>query len=607
MLPARNSAAFRLGLPVVVTLVCVGVGLGLSTGLSGYFVYLGTSVIVAAIAILGLGIVTGSAGMIALCQLTFAAVGAWVVSGLNLIEAPGGFIVWLILGGLAAGVVGILIGLPALRLRGVNLAVVTLGFAAAADVTLVQIQFPGSASGVSVLRPDEFSSDRSFFFFAVLVLAVCALIVYFLQKSRWGSSWKSVAFSERGTASVGASVSSSKLTAFAVSATLGGISGGLIAGQVGLAFASSFTPIQSLALYVLAIMSGAHLIDMAIFGGLLWVAVPELLKRWGIPQDWGFVIFGALGVQALTSGTNLGQGIRNLWWKRTAAASGRTAAPAIEAIRATHAAVADPTVADPAVVDTAVVDTAATDASARPARTGRGTAVLVVENLSVAFGQVKALDSVSLSVPEHSIMGLIGPNGAGKSTFVDAISGFLPHNTGTVTLAGTPLDSLSPTRRARLGLRRTFQQDRVPPSLTVEAYLRFVARRRVTLAEIDDVLGFFGCPPAHTRLLGVDVGTRRLVEVAANVLAQPRILVLDEPAAGLSHEEHLDFGNRLIQVPDRYGMSIVLIEHDLDMVRTVCDSITVLDFGQVLASGPQADVLANPAVIKAYMGETEML
>lgn len=576
--------AARIALPFIVGAVGLAAGYLLSVGLSGYFVFLAVSAVVAAIAILGLGIVTGSAGMIALCQLTFAAVGAWIVSLLNTLEAPGGFIVWLILGGLAAGVVGVLVGLPALRLRGVNLAVVTLGFAAAADVTLVQIQFPGSTDGISVLRPDAFSDDRSYFFFSVVVLVICGIAVYFLQNGRWGSSWKSVAFSERGTASVGASVRGAKLTAFAVSATLGGISGGLIAGQVGLPFASSFTPIQSLALYVLAIMSGAYLIDMAIFGGIVWIAVPELLKRWGIPQDWGFVIFGVLGVQALTSGSNLGQGIRNAWWKRQAAR--RPVVAAAAAVEpATETAVAPP-VAPP---------------------TSSGAPVLVVEDLGVAFGQVKALNGVSLEVRENSIMGLIGPNGAGKSTFVDAVTGFLPQHTGTVSLDGRDLGGLSASKRARLGLRRTFQQDRVPPTLTVEAYVRFVARRRLAADEIEETLAFFGCPASRTRLQSVDVGTRRLVEVAANVLAQPRILVLDEPAAGLSHEEHVELGARLLQAPARFGMAIVLIEHDLDLVRSVCSSLTVLDFGEVLASGPQAEVLADPAVMKAYMGETEML
>ncbi|WP_156760886.1 branched-chain amino acid ABC transporter ATP-binding protein/permease [Microbacterium karelineae] len=577
---------FRSGWPFAVAVAAVAIGYALSIGLSGYAVYLAISVVTSSIAIMGLGIVTGSAGMIALCQLTFAAVGAWIVAWLNVSGAPGGFAVWLVLGALGAGIVGILIGLPALRLRGVNLAVVTFGFAAAAAVTLGQIQFPGSTDGIAVQRPGLFSDDRSYFFFSVIALAVCALAVFFLQRGRWGASWKSVAFSERGTASAGHSVRTAKLTAFAVSAALGGVAGGLIAGQVQLPFATSFTPLLSLALYVLAIISGAHLIDMAIFGGLLWVLIPELLKRWDIPQDWAFVIFGVLGVQALTSGTNLGQAIRDLLHRRRRSpeddASIDRDEPAEDAVTTTTVATIDP----------------AADSNAP---------VLTVEGLTVEFGALKALDGVSFEVPAGTIMGLIGPNGAGKSTFVDAVSGFLPGHGGRVLLDGGDLGSLSPTARARRGLRRTYQQDRVPPQLTVEAYVRFVARRRLDRAEIDRALAFFGCPPASDRLSAVDVGTRRLIEVAAHLLAAPRVLVLDEPAAGLSHDEHLALAARLREVPDRYGVSLVIIEHDLDLVRSVCPRLTVLDFGRVIASGPQTEVLEDPAVVKAYMGETEML
>jgi branched-chain amino acid transport system permease protein len=589
-MPLADRPWFRITWPFAIALAGIGAGAILSAALPGYFVFLAISAVIAAIAILGLGIVTGSAGMIALCQLTFAAVGAWIVSLLNVMQAPGGFIVWLVLGGIAAGLVGVLVGLPALRLRGVNLAVVTLGFAAAADVTLVQIQFPGSADGTAIERPTMFSNDRQFFFLSIVVLALCALGVFFLQRGRWGSSWKAVAFSERGTAAAGQSVQIAKLTAFAVSAALGGVAGGLLAGQVQLPFASSFTPLQSLALYVLAIMSGAHLIDMAIFGGILWVLVPELLKRWGIPQDWGFVVFGVLGVQALTSGTNLGQGIRNLFYRR---ADRRAATAELTALPPDAGADAGAIT----TTTTATVDAAALD----------GAPVLSVDGLTVQFGALKALDDVSVVVPAASIMGLIGPNGAGKSTFVDAISGFLPKHGGRVLLGDRDLAGLSPTRRARLGLRRTFQQDRVPPALTIGAYVRFVARRRLAASDIDEVLEFFGCPPARARLSSVDVGTRRLVEVAANVVARPRLLILDEPAAGLSHDEHLALAARLRELPSRYGIALIIIEHDLDLVRSVCPTLTVLDFGRVLASGPQAEVLANPDVVKAYMGETELL
>lgn len=577
----------RAILPVVVAIVAIAIGWGLSVGLSGYYVFLGISAITATIAVLGLGVVTGSAGIIALSQLTFAAIGAWVVAWMSYHHMPGGFVVWLIAGGVAGGLAGILIGLPALRLRGVNLAVVTLGFAAAFDVMLVQVQFPGSVDGVSVERPEAFSSDRDYFFFAFIVLVICALIVSWMQRSRIGSSWKAVAFSERGTAAVGQSVSLAKLSAFAVSAALGGVSGGLIAGQVQLPFASSFTPLQSLALYILAVMSGAYLIDMAVFGGVMWVLVPELLKKWGVPQDWGFVVFGLLGIQALTSGSNLGEGIRGIFRKR--AKQRREAAAA----------------AVPADVATSVLDVFAVPEASEPVPSDAAP-VLEVRGLGVQFGSLKANDDVSLQVKPRSIMGLIGPNGAGKSTFVDAVSGFLPQHTGQVLLDGQDISRLSPVARARRGLRRTFQQDRVPPQLTVEAYVRFVARKRLDHDELADALAFLGCPPPEEQLSNVDVGTRRLIEVAAAVLAGPRVLILDEPAAGLSHEEHLQFGERLTRIPSRFDTAIVIIEHDLDLVRSVCTEITVLDFGKVLAQGPSREVLDDPAVIAAYMGDAEV-
>ena len=364
-------------IPIVIAIVAIAVGWGLSVGLSGYYVFLGISAITAIIAVIGLGVVTGSAGIIALSQLTFAAIGAWVVAWMSVNEVPGGFPVWLLAGGVAGGLAGVLIGLPALRLRGVNLAVVTLGFAAAFDVMLVQIQFPGSVDGIAVERPEAFSSDREYFFFAIIVLVICALIISWMQRSRIGSSWKAVAFSERGTAAVGQSVSAAKLSAFAVSAALGGVSGGLLAGQVQLPFASSFTPLQSLALYILAVMSGAYLIDMAVFGGILWVLVPELLKKWGVPQDWGFVIFGLLGIQALTSGSNLGEGIRGLFRKRSNKRKEASAALANSD------------------VGTSVLDVFAVPEAAEPVPAD-APPVLEVSGLGVQFGALKALDDVSL-------------------------------------------------------------------------------------------------------------------------------------------------------------------------------------------------------------------
>ncbi|GAA4377729.1 ABC transporter permease subunit [Paeniglutamicibacter cryotolerans] len=578
MLPAKNST-LKTTAPYLVGLGALAAAWLLSIALPNYLVFLGTTALLATIALIGLGIVTGTAGMIVLCQLTFAAVGAWVVSWCNVHGVPGGLIIWIIAGALVAAVIGLLLGLPALRLRGVNLAVVTLGFAAAADMTLTKTQFPGAAQAVKIAVPGPFETDRGYFLLAALATIVIGVAVYQIQRTRLGSAWKAVAFSERGAAAAGTSVRSAKLSAFAISAAIAGVAGGLMAGQVGTAYAAGFSTLQSLALYVLAIVAGAHLVEMALFGGILWVLIPELLKRWGVPQDWGLVVFGVLGIQALTTNSNLGADLRNAVAKRRRARNGPPEAKLV------------PLETDPARL---------------PANADAPT-LLEVRHLGVAFGQVKALNDVSFSVPAGHIVGLIGPNGAGKSTFVDSVSGFLPQHTGEVFLGGEPVNGLAPHLRARLGLRRTFQQDRVPPSLSVADYMAYLSHGKATTERIAELIEFFGCPGAGEKISSIDVGTRRIIEVAANIAADPKLLILDEPAAGLSHEEHVAFGQRLRQVPARYGTTVLIIEHDLDLVRSVCDSLVVLDFGSLLASGPQETVLNDPKVLKAYMGETEML
>ena len=589
LLDKKTNPIAKASIPYLVALAVLILGTGFAFGLPPYIVFISTSALIATVSLIGLGIVTGTAGMISLAQLSFAAVGAWVAEFLVLFTpmgtafGPFSFVVVMLIGGLAAACVGFVVGLPALRLRGVNLAVITLGVAAATNATLQKVSFPDGWGNNKMTRPFEIAfdpaGDRAFFLFTLIVVVVIGLAVYLLQKSRWGAGWRSVAFSERGTASVGTSVTGAKLSAFIVSSFIAGISGVLLAAQIGKVNYVSFLPINSLALYVLCIVVGAHLIDMALFGGILFVLIPEILKQFKIPLEWGNVVFAILGIQALTTNSNLGQEIRNAIFRRKKRELG--------------------------VVENTL--SAVSNSKSIQIPTGSGKVILKIQNLGVEFVAVKALTGTSLEVEQGTILGLIGPNGAGKSTLVDALTGFLPQHTGTIELDGTDLRGMAPNQIANLGLRRTYQQDRVPVSLTVGAYVKFVAHRKISDSEVAELLTFLGCPDASTPLMMVDVGTRRLVEVAANVSARPKVLLLDEPAAGLSHEEHLIFGERLKQIPEKYGVTIVIIEHDLDLVRTVCSSITVLNFGEVLASGKQEQVLNNPAVLKAYMGEAEML
>ncbi|NUP02432.1 MAG: ABC transporter ATP-binding protein, partial [Nonomuraea sp.] len=212
------------------------------------------------------------------------------------------------------------------------------------------------------------------------------------------------------------------------------------------------------------------------------------------------------------------------------------------------------------------------------------------------------LDGVDLTVPALGVTGLIGPNGAGKSTLISAVTGFAARYEGSVVLDGQPVDRLSPSSRARRGLRRTFQTTSIASELTQEEYLAIVAGRRLPEEESAEVLRFFGCPPGEVPVSILDAGTRRLLDVAAAIAARPKVALLDEPGAGQSAAESLRLGRRLAQVPARFGVSILLVEHDMDLVRAACGQVTVLDFGHVIASGPTLDVLDAPAVRAAYLG-----
>ncbi|MFD0889653.1 ATP-binding cassette domain-containing protein, partial [Streptosporangium algeriense] len=165
------------------------------------------------------------------------------------------------------------------------------------------------------------------------------------------------------------------------------------------------------------------------------------------------------------------------------------------------------------------------------------------------------------------------------------------------------LDGLPVHRRAAAGLRRTFQQDRVPPGLTVAGFLRFSAHRRVSAAELAEMAGFLNLGALNRHVSELDVGSRRLLEVAGALLSRPKVIILDEPAAGLAHAESMELAERLTEVPERFGASVLLIEHDLEMVRRACAEVVVLDFGEVIAAGPPATTLARPEVARAYLGD----
>lgn len=540
--------------------------------LSSYWVFLLTSVLITAVALQSLGLVAGRTGMIALCQMSFAGVGAWTVGYLNVAEAPGGLPLWILAGGLAAVPLGIAIGLPALRLRGINLAIVTLSFATAFDTFLATVTFPGQTAFLSVPRPEWFDSDEGYFVFALIFYVAIAVALEFLTRSRLGASWLAVRHSERAAAAHGVSIAAAKLSAFAISAFIAGISGGLLAGYLGTLVSDNFSMMQSLVLFAVAVMAGAHFAEGAVVGGVLVTMFPELLRRLDLPQDLGNVLFAIGATQALSTGETMSETFRRLFGKLFPA---RPVRPARGPASDLPASVARP---------------------AGPA--------LVIEGLTVRYGSVVALDAVDLTVPAGTVAGLIGPNGAGKSTFIDAVTGFLAAYEGAVRLEGRALESVPAHQRARAGVRRSWQTNRIAPELTVGGYLSLAAKG-LSDAEMKAVLDWLDCPHPDVAVASVDAGTRRLLDVAGVVASRPAVALLDEPAAGQSHEETLRLGQRIAEIPRLFGTAVLLVEHDMDLVRSACSEVTVLDFGRVIASGPPAKVLEQGTVKKAYLGIEE--
>jgi branched-chain amino acid transport system ATP-binding protein len=232
--------------------------------------------------------------------------------------------------------------------------------------------------------------------------------------------------------------------------------------------------------------------------------------------------------------------------------------------------------------------------------------VIAVDNLTVRFGGVTPIDGMTVEFPGGTC-GLIGPNGAGKTTFFNVLSGFVRPATGQVHAYGEDLLSMADFRRARWGLRRTFQTEQAIEELSVFDNVAMVHEHsKLGRASRDgDVFGaidFVGLPEPHARVGGLGARARRLVEVARAVVGKPRVVLLDEPAAGLPDEETEHLSRVIRNIPEQMGALVILVDHDMSLVSACCEITAVLDFGKLIAAGPTADVLRDDQVIRAYLG-----
>jgi ABC-type branched-subunit amino acid transport system ATPase component len=238
--------------------------------------------------------------------------------------------------------------------------------------------------------------------------------------------------------------------------------------------------------------------------------------------------------------------------------------------------------------------------------------MIEVEGLTVRFGGVTPIDDMTVTFPGGTC-GLIGPNGAGKTTFFNVLSGFVKPAAGSIRAFGEDIFKLADFRRARWGLRRSFQQEQAITSLSVFDNIAMVHEhsgqtRSSRRQDVLDALGFVGLevsPKEKAGMLGAR--DRRLLEIARATVGKPRVVLFDEPAAGLPEEETVHMGEVIGTIPDQFGALVILVDHDMSLVSACCETTAVLDFGKLIAAGPTAEVLRNEHVIRAYLGTEEEL
>jgi ABC-type branched-subunit amino acid transport system ATPase component/branched-subunit amino acid ABC-type transport system permease component len=583
--------------PIVAGAVIGTVALLVTSGSSRVAVI---TTIIFAIVSLSLVVVTGYAGQVSLAQLALAGVGAFMLSYLS-VDWGVPFPIAPLLAATAAAVVGVLVGLPALRLRGLTLGVVTFALAFGLEAIWFRNTDLVESFGNRIGAPEVFGINLavgtgkdfprlSFGFMCLIVCVVVAVGVAVLRRSSLGSAMLAVRANERSAAGIGVNVVFVKVLSFAIASFIAGIAGCLLAYRQGIITWESFGALLGLSIISTAYLAGVT----SVFGGVQAGVIAAggivffLLSEWiDLSGDAFIIISGVLVIVTL---------MRN---PEGLAAGGHELADRFAAWRARRRLVT-PTAAEPAPISAAPV------AAARVSPGPDAAIVLDADHVTVRYGVVVAVDDLSLQVRAGGIVGLIGPNGAGKTSAVDAITGFTKA-TGAVLLDGARVDRLRSHQRVRRGMARTFQALELYDDLSVEENVSAAAygvKGAAKHGAVQRSLELVGITDLSTRSAGdLSQGQRQLVSIARACAAEPKVLLLDEPAAGLDTTESQWLGDRIRNI-SATGTGILLIDHDVALVLDVCDYIYVLDFGRVIAKGDPTAIRANRDVADAYLGHT---
>jgi branched-chain amino acid transport system permease protein len=569
-------------------------------GLDSYAIHVANVILIFAVLAVGLGLCMGVAGQVNLAQVAFFGVGAYATAILTT-RAGLGFWASAALALAATVAIGLVVGTPALRVQSHYLGIVTLGLALAFINWVTNAHISGGAEGISAIPVPELpgvdlSSEYLYYYLELIVFAVVLAFGLFVVRTGLGRRMRAMRDDSLAAGALGAEVPVLRMAAFLLASVYGGVGGVLYAGLIRYVAPESFSIANMFLLLGMVIIGGRQSLVGCVVGAVGLALVREaLVDHPAIAQ----VAYGAVVVLVVvfapTGLAGVPARLRALRERRR----GRQGSAARLAPFQPY-----------------------------PVREDReppaGPPLLEVDRITMRFRGLKALDDVSLTVAEGEIRGIVGPNGSGKTTLFNVVSGLYRPTAGRVRFRGRDMTGSRPHRLARTGMARTFQNLRLFGDLTVEENVLVALDRSPTLAswrylfapvsivrrdrelhrrarEVLDRYGlteFAALPPKS-----LPYGIQRRVEIARAVAAAPTLLLLDEPAAGLNGEEVRQLSEIVRSIRDS-GRTVLIIEHNMGLVMSLCERITVLASGRVIAEGEPAEVAQSPAVIEAYLGDS---